>query len=495
MATRNYLAVDLGAESGRTIVGKFDGHRIDLQETHRFSKPPVRIFDTLYWDAPRLWHEIKTGIAATVQKVGIPSHLGIDTWGVDFGLLDQRGHLLGNPVCYRDDRTDGMEEAAFAMVSKQKIYDVTGLQFLKFNSLFQLMAHARQYGGQGRDPFAAASKFLFMPDLFGYFLTGAAKAEYTIASTSQMLDARSKTWASDMLGELGIPPTVLPELVETGTILGSLLEGVAAETGAKGTQVVATAGHDTAAAFVAVPAKTDKWCFISSGTWSLLGIEAPAPIITKASFEANFTNEGGIGGTIRFLKNIMGLWLVQQCRARFVASGSQHDYAELTEMAAASPAFGPIVNPDDESFFAPTDMPAAIANFCQKTGQQVPEGEAAIVRTCLESLALCYRRTVETIESITGEKRDVIHIGGGGSLNALLCQLAADCSQRPVVAGPVEATAMGNILVQAIASGEIADLSQAREVVRSSYPTRTYTPGPLGAWDDHYAKFRSFFSS
>lgn len=486
MTTTNYLAVDLGAESGRTVVGSFDGKRFDLQETHRFSNGAVRVFDTFHWNALGLWQEIKTGIAKSVQISGAPASLGVDTWGVDFGLIRSDGSLAGNPVQYRDPRTEGILEVAYSIVPKAKIYERTGLQFMRFNSLFQLLAMARR----GKDPFTGVAKMLFMPDLFNYFLTGRQTAEYSIASTSQMLDARTRQWAMELLEAFELPTHILPELVDTGTRLGGLLPSVAADTGAAGTQVIATAGHDTASAVAAVPAKGENWLYISSGTWSLMGAELPGPAITPQTLADNFTNEGGVSQRIRFLKNIMGLWLVQQCRRSFERAGRKYDYGTLAGLAEDAPAFGAVIDPDHDSFLNPDDMPAAIRQFCIKTGQQPPDNDGAIVRCCLEGLALRYRRTLDQIQASTGRKFDTIHIVGGGSQNWLLCQFTADCCGVTVITGPVEATALGNCMVQAISSGEIRDLEQGREVVCNSFPTQRYEPHPATQWNEAYELFR-----
>lgn len=486
MATTNYLAVDLGAESGRTIVGRFDGNTLTLEETHRFANGPVRVLDTLHWPVLGLWQEIKNGIAKSVQQSGVPRSIGVDTWGVDYGLVWEDGSLAAIPTHYRDARTDGVMEQAFQLVPKSEIYNETGLQFMKFNTLFQLFAAKSQ-----AVPLDKVDKMLLMPDLFNFFLTGRRSAEYTIASTTQMINARTKQWSTGMLERLGIPNSILPEIVATGTRLGTVLSSVGDETGTGGADVIATAGHDTAAAVVSVPARGSNWCYISSGTWSLMGAELSQPAITDATLAANFTNEGGIDGTIRFLKNIMGLWLVQQCRRSFEKHGKQVDYATLAQLAADAPAFGPIVNPDQDRFINPDDMPEAIASFCKETGQAAPSDEGALIRCCLESLALCYRRTCQCIVESTGEPINTIHIVGGGSRNELLCQMTADCCNCQVVAGPVEATAMGNCLVQAIACGELSSLAEAREVVRRSYDTRTYDPHPDTRWDELYARFQA----
>lgn len=491
MATDNYLAVDLGAESGRTIVGRFNGKRIKLKPTHRFPNGPVHVLDTLHWDVLRLWSEIKTGIGKSVATCGRMASIGVDTWGVDFGFVASDGSLVANPVHYRDRRTDGMLERAFAKLSrvemsKADVYDITGLQFMKFNSLFQLLAIKERAVS---DPFATVHRLLFMPDLFHYFLSGEMCSEYTIASTSQMLDARTRTWSKRLLRALGIPVRMLSPLCATGSRLGPLRADVAAETGSAGTDVIATAGHDTAAAVAAVPATGSNWCYISSGTWSLMGVELSSPCITSRSLAANFTNEGGVAGTTRFLKNIMGLWLVQECRRCFERAGHKHDYATLAWLADKEPRMGPIVDPDHEGFIRPDDMVRAIQAFCKSTDQDPPETHGAIIRCCLESLALRYRWVLEMIQAILVKRIETIHIVGGGSQNELLCELTADCCGRPVVTGPVEATAMGNCLVQAMGRERIGTLAELREIARNSTKLRTYEPRHTAGWDEQFGRF------
>ena len=488
--TRQYIAVDLGAESGRTIVATFDGKRFLLNETHRFANGYVRVLDTMHWDIIRLWQEIKTGIGKSLAQAGPAVSIGIDTWGVDYGLVADNGSLVGNPVHYRDTRTENIYDHAFGIVPKAEIYRRTGLQFLPFNTLFQLVAARRKRGAKA---FEGADKMLLIPDLLNSFLTGERVAEYTIASTTQMLDARTQQWDTELLEKFGLPTSILPPLVKTGTRLGSVRPDVADDIGGI-TDVVASAGHDTAAAVAAVPAMGgDDWCYISSGTWSLMGAELNGPAISEQTLADNFTNEGGVGGTIRFLKNIMGLWLVQQCRRSFEKSGSSVGYGELTEQAAAAPAFQSIIDPDDLSFMNPPDMPSAIRVFCEKSKQHSPSGAASVVRTCLEGLALRYRKTKEELEANLGKKIHRIHIVGGGSQNKLLSQLTSDCCQVEVIAGPIEATALGNVLVQAISSGDIGSLAEGREIITNSFPTDRYTPtaGMKEAWEEQYGKFKS----
>jgi rhamnulokinase len=488
--TRNYVAVDLGAESGRTVAARFDGERLDLSETHRFPNGPVRVLDTLYWDVLRLWQEVKTGLGRSLQTLGSAAAIGVDAWGVDYGLVARDGSLVGNPVHYRDARTDGVFDYAFEIVPKSEIYRRTGLQFLPFNTLLQLVAAKHERGAAA---FEGAHRLLLIPDLLNYFLTGRQAAEYTIASTTQMLDARTRRWDLELVERFGIPSSLLPELVETGASLGPLRTDVAAELGKAGLEVVATAGHDTGSAVAAVPADGGDWCYISSGTWSLMGAELAEPAITDQTLADNFTNEGGVAGTIRFLKNIMGLWLVQECRRSLERSGEKFDYGQLMQAAAAAKPFAAVLDPDAPSFLHPADMPAAVRDYCKRTGQGEPADVGALIRACLEGLALKYRRTKEQLEANLKTTFRRLHVVGGGSRNQLLCQLTADCCGVEVVAGPVEATAIGNVLVQAIAKRDVANLQEGRALVRRSFPTQSYEPAPerRAAWDEFYGRFRS----
>lgn len=490
LATRNYIAVDLGAESGRTVVARFDGRRLSLSETHRFPNGGVRILDTLYWDVVRLWQEIKTGIGASLRELSGPASIGVDAWGVDYGLVARDGSLVGNPVHYRDARTNGIYDYAFSMVPKAEIYQRTGLQFLPFNTLLQLVGARRKRDDAA---FVGAERMLLIPDLLNSFLTGRGVAEYTIASTTQMMDPRTRQWDKELVEKFGLPTSLLPELVETGANLGPLLADVASEVGGTGTDVIATAGHDTASAVAAVPAEGNDWCYISSGTWSLMGAEIREPVISPQTLADNFTNEGGVDGTIRFLKNIMGLWLVQECKRSLERAGQSPSYAQLVESAEKAKPFAAIVDPDDSSFLSPSDMPSAIRDYCTRHRQSPPADTGSLIRTCLEGLAFRYRRTKDQLESNLGRVFSRIHIVGGGSQNRLLSQFTADCCQVPVIAGPVEATAIGNVLVQGIARGDFANLAEGRSVVRASFPTETFEPraDQRANWEEHYERFRS----
>ncbi|MBN2207295.1 MAG: rhamnulokinase, partial [Candidatus Aminicenantes bacterium] len=410
--------------------------------------------------------------------------LAVDTWGVDFGLLARDGTLLGLPLSYRDLRAHGAMDEFVRKVGRETIYEATGIQFLPFNSLFQLFSMARD-----RSPLLeTAARLLFMPDLFNFFLTGRQATEYTIASTSQLFDPRAMRWREDLFEALGIPPGIALDPVAPGTVLGPLLESVAAEAGLPSTRVVATASHDTAAAVAAMPAADANGAFISSGTWSCLGIEIPAPIISRASLAHNFTNEGGAAGTIRFLKNVMGLWLVQGCRKSW-ARRCAYDYPELTALAEAAPPFRAVIDPDAADFMNPPDMPEAINAFLRRTGQAPLETPGEFIRSILESLALKYRYVIEEIGRVAGRAVERVHIIGGGSRNELLNRLTADATGRPVIAGPAEATSTGNILIQLQAAGAVRSLAEMRAVVRESFPVRTYLPRPSPDGKDAYRRF------
>lgn len=484
--TLNTLALDFGAESGRAILGQFDGQRLALTDVHRFPNGPVRLPDGLHWDVLRLWTEIKTGLAKTVREQGQTiASIGIDTWGVDFALLDRQGALIGNPYHYRDGRTDGMVEAVLQRVPREEVFAQTGIQFMQLNTLYQLYAMAVQQS----PALAMAETLLPIPDLFNYWLTGVKAGEFSHVTTTQCYDPRRQEWAWPLLQALDIPTHIFPPIVAPGTVRGPLLSHVAEETGAQGVQVVAPACHDTGCAVVAVPAQRPGFAWISSGTWSILGVEVAEPIITADSLRYNFTNEGGAGNTFRFSKNIMGLWLVQECRRWWAAHGQALSYTELTQMAAAARPFTCVVDPDHDDFLKPGDMPARLQAFAARTGQAVPESKGEIVRSALESIALKYRTVLEKAEEMLGQRLDPIHIVGGGTQNQLLSQFTADATGRPVLTGPIEATAMGNCLLQAMALGQLNSLWEARAVVRNSTEVLTFEPGPRAGWDAAYARF------
>jgi rhamnulokinase len=502
---RNFVAFDLGAESGRALLGTLADGRLTLAEKHRFANPNGRINGHLHWNLLGQWEELKTGLRKAAGDLAAAADggrkpevhgIGVDTWGVDFGLVGPAGDVTANPYHYRDARTDGVMERVFQIVPREELFAATGIQFMQFNSLFQFWSML----GNERDALASAKHLLFVPDLFNYLFTGVAKAEFSIASTSQMLNPRTRDWDKPLLEKLGLPTHLLPPIVPSGTVLGPLRADVAAECGTAAIPVIAPACHDTASAVAAVPATSDAassaggvpdWCYISSGTWSLMGVELAEPRVDEKVRRYNYTNEGGVGGTVRFLKNIMGLWLVQECRRHWQREGYDHSYGELTQMAGRANGFGPLIDPDHKPFGSPGEMPVKIERFCAETHQRPPATRGEAVRCCLESLALTYRRTLEGLEDILGSKIKTIHIVGGGSQNELLNQMTADACGRPVVAGPVEGTAIGNILVQAMAVGAVKSLAEARQVVRDSFEVKTYEPRDARRWDEAYERYKA----
>lgn len=480
MKQKVYLAVDLGAESGRVMAGLWNGKTLQLEEVHRFPNGPVMLGETIRWDVLRLWAEIQNGLALAGKKYGkrIVS-VGADTWGVDFVLLNKQDEILGQPYHYRDARTRGGLDRAFKKVPRAEIFAQSGLQFMELNSLYQLLAW------QTHSPaiLDAADTLLFMPDFLHWALCGAKQTEFTNASTSQFLHPTRRNWSKPLLKNLGLPTHFLPPIVMPGTTLGTIRKSLAQKTGLTGVKVVAPPTHDTAAAIAGVPTtNTGKtnWAYISSGTWSLMGVELNKAVLSARAMALNMTNEGGIDGTYRLLKNIMGLWLVQQCRRSFEAAGRKYDYVRLARLAAKAKPHRFILNLDDPRFLNPPDMPQAIRDFCRDTKQPVPKTDGELVRCCYESLALKYREVLGSIEEITGEKIKEIHIVGGGSQNKFLSQLAANACERPVVTGPVEATAIGNLLTQIRADGELASLGEMREVVRASSSVQRYEPAAWG---------------
>lgn len=461
---RHYLALDLGAESGRAMLAQLDGARVELTELHRFQNTPVELPTGLYWDTFRLFHEICEGIRLGTKAVNELDGIGIDTWGVDFGLVSDTGELLVNPRHYRDRRTRGVPEEVFQLIPRAEVFQQTGTQFLDFNSFYQLYVLHRD----SPRVVNVASKLLFMPDLFNYFLTGIFACERTIASTSQFYDPVNQCFATGILRRLGIDGALLAPLTEPGTVLGPALFQ-------PGSKVYATASHDTASAVAAVPASEDEnWCYISSGTWSLMGVELQRPIINDAALEANFTNEQGVAGTIRFLKNIPGMWLLQECRRAWAREGEEYSYAELTQRARAAKPSNTVLDLDE--FATSGDAPQQIHDYCRRTGQDAPQDPGAVTRVILRSLAVRYSQVLESLEKLTGRQVNVIHIVGGGSRNKLLNQLTADMTGRRVLAGPAEATAVGNALTQALGAGEIGSLEELRHIVRRSFEVEEFTP-------------------
>jgi rhamnulokinase len=488
MAARDVVAVDLGAESGRVVLGRFDGARVALTELHRFPTPPRQRDGHLRWDLRGLWSQITTGLATAGAAAGAVDAVGVDAWGVDYGLLGRDGEPLGDPVSYRDPRTAGMAGEAITRVGRERLYLATGIQILEINTIFQLMAEART-GSLHR-----AERLLLIPDLFHRLLSGAAVAEYTVASTTGAYDMAGGRWATELLEELGVPTHVLPEVVDTGTDLGPVRPDLGGSAAAK---VIAPPSHDTASAVVGVPLTDPDAAYISSGTWSLVGVETSGPVINQAAMAANLTNEGGAYGTIRLLRNTAGMWLLQESRRQWAREGREYSYDELVRLAGSAPTGVSIVNTDHPDFVAPGDLPARIRAYCARTGQPVPQEEAALLRSMLDSLALSYRSTVEDLAAVTGRPVTAVHIVGGGSRNQLLNQTVADVTGLPVIAGPVEATALGNILVQLIALGDVADLSQARAVVRESAgpEIRRFEPSSADQLAERYGHYRDLVAA
>ena len=494
MATaHNYLAIDLGAESGRTILGVLEGNQLTLTETHRFANGPVRLNDGLHWDVLHLWSDIKDGIRKSSSQIDHKlDSLGLDTWAIDFALLDKNKSLLSNPFHYRDARTDGMVEEAFRRLPRAEIFSNTGIQFMQINTLFQLLAMSMQ-----KSPlFDVAKTFVTIPDLFNFWLSGELTNEFTNATTTQCFDPRKRDWATPVLNAMEIPSHLFKPVTDPGTRIGTLLPSLAEETGAGAIPVVLPACHDTGSAVVAVPARNQDFAWISSGTWSIMGVEASQPVINEKALEYNFTNEGGVSrtlqgvGTWRLSKNIMGLWLVQECRREWMRGGEEMSFDALTQLAAESEAFLSVIDPDVAEFLPPGDMPSRIQKFCTDTNQRVPQTKGQIIRVALESVALKYRLVLERLEELTGKHLDPIHIIGGGTKNRLLNQFTADSTGRTVITGPVEATAIGNILMQAIGMKHLGSLAEAREVVRASFEPEVYEPKRTADWDKAYARLQ-----
>ena len=479
-----YLAFDLGAESGRAMLGTLEGGALDLREIRRFPNEPVSQNGSLFWDVLRLWHEMTLALesAAGARLTSV----GVDGWGVDYALIGERGNLLENPYHYRDVRNEGMMQAVFEHVSREKIYASTGIQFLQINTLFQFYAACRLTPRI----VDAAQALVTIPDLLNYWLSGRICSEYTVATTTQFVDARRRTWATRLLSEIGLPTRLLPEIVQPATVIGAIQED--ASRALAGTPVVAPACHDTGSAVASVCAGGST-AFISSGTWSLVGTEIDAPVITAKARDLNFTNEGGVCGTVRLLKNVGGLWLLQACRRSWAAQGQPLSYDAL--LAAADDdrlAFASLIDPDCHAFLNPSDMPSQIAVYCRQTSQREPSGPAAYARTILESLALKYRVVIDSLEELTGGRFDQIRIVGGGARNRLLNQFTADATGRTVLAGPVEATALGNIGMQMLATGAVRSVGEARAVIERSFPVERFEPSATDRWDAQYRRFLDY---
>jgi rhamnulokinase len=483
--SRPYLAFDLGAESGRAVLAHIHSGVITTEEVHRFANEPVEYAGALHWDVPRLWLELRKSLLRLDEiKLG---GIGVDAWGVDYALLGDSGELLQNPYHYRDKRTDGVMEQVFEKVSKHEIYRETGIQFMQINTLYQLFA------AKSRTPelLKAARMLLTIPDLFHYWLTGNAVCEYTNATTTQMVNPKTRSWSKSLLRKLELPCELPAEIVEPGSVVGTLSENLSGSSALRGTPVIAPASHDTGSAVAAVAAR-DGTAFLSSGTWSLVGTELDAPLISDESLKLNFTNEGGVCGTTRFLKNVMGLWMLQCCRKSWKSRAQVYEYRELMELAAHEPEFAHLINPDDESFLHPRNMPDAINQFCTRTQQMSPKTPGAYVRAVLESLAFKYRQVIADLEHLINRPIEQVRVIGGGSKNRLLNQFTADATGRRVLAGPAEATALGNIAMQLLATGGASSLSEVRAIVDRSFPTEVFEPRETDKWERHVARFQHY---
>ena len=482
--TKRVLAFDFGASSGRAIIGCFDGEKITLEEVHRFSNDPVSVGGTVYWDVLRLFYEIKQGIIKARMAGGFDS-IGIDTWGVDFGLIDAEGKLMENPIHYRDARTVGMVDEAFKTMPREKIYGITGIQFMELNTLFQLISLKKNRPWM----LERADKMLFMPDLFAYMLTGKMCAEYSIASTSQIIDLKTKSWSKELLEAFGIKEDIFAPLVKPGTVLGMLTPEICEECGVDPVPVISVCGHDTQSAITSVPCEDGKFAFLSSCTWSLFVTGLEKPIVNETSLNINITNEGGFDDTVGFLKNIIGLWLIQESRRQWQRQGEDYSYADLEKLALAAEPFKCFIDPDAPEFVPHGNIPKRVQEFCEKTGQYVPQTVGEIMRCIYESLAMKYKLTFEKLCECTERDYPVIHVIGGGTKDTLLCQLTANSCNRTVKAGPIEATVMGNVAVQLMSDNSVADISEARKIVANSSELKTYIPADVDKWEEAYAYF------
>jgi len=481
------LASDLGASNGRSVLGQFDGYRVSVEEIHRFPNYPVLAAGRLYWDVLRLFHEIKTGLSKSIRLHGEIASMAVDTWGSDFGLLDEKGHLLSNPYHYRDSYTNGMLGKVLEKVPMEELYAKVGAEMSEQSTLFMLYSLAQR----GKHPqFECAKTVLMMPDLFNYLLSGVKATEYTIASTSRLINPKTKSWLFDLIDTLNIPKDIFTDIISPGTVLGNLSSEVCNELGCKSLKVIATASHDTASAVAAIPAENSDLIYISSGTWSVVGIEIDQPIITKRSMENSLINEGGICDKITFLKNVMGLWFVEECRRDWEMHGEGISYSEMDEMVKKAPLFESFINTGDNSLVWPGDMPNRIRKYCSSTNQKVPEGKGEIINTINQSLAMEYKKTIINIEEICGKSFSKIFIVGGGVKNKILCQYTANATGKEVIAGYPETVCVGNILTQAMALGEIKNLSELRQVAKASFPLEYYKPIDTEAWDGAYEQYR-----
>lgn len=485
---KKYIAVDLGAESCRVMLGSVSADKLSLDQIHRFSNDPIEEHGSLRWDFNKLFSEIKAGISKAVKASRAQTWgIGIDSWGVDFGLTDADGKLIENPFHYRDSRTNTVMEKAFELMSRREIYENTGLQFMQFNSIYQLLAMRLA----NSVALAKAKYLIFIADLVAYHLCGKLYAEYSLASTSQLMDMKTGKWSKQVFDKLSLPIEIMPRIVEPATVVGQITGDIGRELRCGPIPVIAIGSHDTASAIAAVPAVDTNWAYLSSGTWSLIGIEVPEAIINDKTFEYTFTNEGGVENTIRLLKNIMGLWLVQECKRQWQKDGLDLPYAQLTQMAQKAQPFAAYIDPDYAGFLSPGDMPKRINSYLTQTNQRQIEDKGQMIRVILESLALKYRWALEKIEDITGQSLDCLHIVGGGIQNELLCQFAANAIGSKVIAGPIEATAAGNIMMQAKATGQIKSLTKIRQIVRNSFALKEYLPQDSQLWEQQYKKIEN----
>ena len=482
--TKRVLAFDFGASSGRAIIGCFDGDKITLEEVHRFSNDPVSVGGTVYWDVLRLFYEIKQGIVKAKIAGGFDS-IGIDTWGVDFGLIDSEGKLMENPVHYRDTRTAGLVEESFKTMPKEKLYGITGIQFMELNTLFQLIS-LKKYRPWMLE---RADKMLFMPDLFAYMLTGKMCAEYSIATTSQLIDLETKSWSKEILDAFGIKKSLFAPLVKPGTVLGELSKEICEECGVDPVSVISVCGHDTQSAITSVPCEDGNFAFLSSGTWSLFGTELDKPIVNETSMNINITNEGGFDDSTGFLKNIIGLWLIQESRRQWKREGEEYSYADLEKLALAAEPFKCFIDPDTPEFVPHGNIPERVREFCRRTGQYVPETVGEVMRCIYESLAMKYRLTFEKLRECTKRDYPVIHVIGGGTKDGLLCQMTANSCDRTVKAGPIEATVMGNVAVQLMSDGSVENIGQARKIIAESSELKIFEPKDTDKWAGAYEDF------
>lgn len=488
----NVLAFDLGASSGRAVLGQLEGDTLSLKEIHRFPNDPVQIGNRLHWDILRLWHELKQALIKTGQQgFSDIASLGIDSWAVDFGLLDRKGELLGNPYHYRDAHTNGIMEEVWREVSQAEIFNQTGIQFLPFNTIYQLYALKKA----GSTLLEQAETLLLIPELLRYWLTGQKLSEYTNASTTQLLDAAQPTWDQSLITKLNLPGKIFAPLVAPGTVTGTLLPAISDEVKLPQMPVIAVGEHDTASAVAGVPAGDEPFAYLSSGTWSLIGTEVRTPVMGEKALEFNVTNERGVDNTFRLLKNVTGLWLTQECYRTWQKAGVDISYAKEAGLIEQTQPFRSFIDPDHAVFAAPADMPAQVQRYCRESGQPVPETPGELLRCIYQSLALTYRLVLEKIEQLSGQTFKTLHMVGGGIQNQWLCQATADATGKTVVAGPQEASAIGNIMVQLLALGHFRDLSEARKVVAKSFPPKVYEPAATGEWDAAYQKFRQVIES